>query len=263
MSGLTGKQYAVDPPSRETAATLREEQTVSEAVNSVVAALQKLNSAFAWMAASLGLVSPQALWGGSLDSLAGRQLKWVYPATADDDEFLKRATLASTLVFEALEPKLLRNLLDTIGQGLHLNSENPPRSLGSRNLLQRLTLVALLIGDLRPKFEEIPMLVNQAEGKLADTSDPDLKDELARLNQRIRDDFAPLALLYDLRISGGLTHAPNKTKTSIALARLCLPKENWHRTHHLQLLNLVVDSVRRISAHLDTAAYELEMQEGR
>jgi len=66
------------------------------------------------MVASLQVRSEECLWRGSLDSLAGRQLKWVYPATADDDEFLKRATLASTLVIEALEPELIRQLLGTI-----------------------------------------------------------------------------------------------------------------------------------------------------
>ncbi|MEE9288386.1 MAG: hypothetical protein V3U69_02225, partial [Bacteroidota bacterium] len=85
------KQYAVEPPSPETAKALTQEQSVPGAVNSLVKALDTLNTAFADMAASLGVAILDPLWRGSLDSLAGRQLRWVYPVTADDDEFLKRA----------------------------------------------------------------------------------------------------------------------------------------------------------------------------
>lgn len=110
------KMYAVEPPSPETAKSLGQEQSVPDAVNSLVQALETLNAAFAAMAVSLQVPIVDCLWRGSLDSLAGRQLKWVYPATTDDDEFVKRATLASTLVIEALEPALLRQLLGTLGK---------------------------------------------------------------------------------------------------------------------------------------------------
>jgi hypothetical protein len=43
-----------------------------------------------------GKARVKAIVNSSLDSLAGRQLKWVYPTSADDNEFLKRATLACT-----------------------------------------------------------------------------------------------------------------------------------------------------------------------
>jgi hypothetical protein len=69
------QQFAVEPPSRETAVVLREEQTVAAAVNSVVEALDELNIAFATMASSLGVAIPDVPWRGSLDSLTGRQLK--------------------------------------------------------------------------------------------------------------------------------------------------------------------------------------------
>lgn len=153
------KQYAVEPPSPETEKALRQEKTVPIAVNSLVNALHTLNAAFADVADSLKVTSLEPLWSGSLNSLAGRQLKWVYPTTADDDEFLKRATLTSTLVIEALQPASLRKVLSAVGGNLHLNEEDPPRSLGSRNLLQRLTLIAMLSKDFQPDIAEIPMLV--------------------------------------------------------------------------------------------------------
>jgi len=78
------KQYSVDPPSSETVAAIREEQTVAAAVNSVVQALSELNTAFAGLAVSLGAAIPDPFWRGSVDSLAGRQLKWAYPPSAKE-----------------------------------------------------------------------------------------------------------------------------------------------------------------------------------
>ncbi len=248
------KQYAVEPPSPETAAALREEQTVAAAVNSVVQALGELNSAFSAMALSLGAAIPDALWRGSLDSLAGRQLKWVYPTAADDDEFLKRATLTSTLVLDALEPVSLRGLLAAVNEKLHMNDEAPPRPLGSRNLLQRVTLIAALVEDFRPDMVTIPMLVMQAEGR-SKAGESDLQAELETLYRRLREEFAPLAFLYDLRTHGGLAHHPDITKAAAAAVKLGLPGKNWHRTDYLCLLSLVANSVLRISGHLRNAAY--------
>lgn len=91
----------------------------------MVQALGGLNRAFARLAASLGTDIQDSLWSGSLDSEAGSQLKWVYPASADDSEFLKRATLASTLIIEALKPKLRRKLLQSLDETLHQNNEGP------------------------------------------------------------------------------------------------------------------------------------------
>jgi hypothetical protein len=248
------KQYAVQPPSLEMARTLREEQTIPAAVNSLVQALGALNDAFACIATSLGIALSDLLWRGSLDSIAGRQLKWVYPTAANDDEFLKRATLASTFVIDALDSTLLRKLLGAVGRNLHRSLEKPPQTLGSRNLLQRLTLTAVLIEDFRPNIAEIPRLVKQAEGKATNADKPDLQDELTKLYQRVRQDFAPLAFLYDLRTHGGLAHPPDKVKTAEASTKLGLPEKNWHRTDYLGLLNLVAGSVHRISKHLEAAA---------
>jgi len=54
-----------------------EESPIPETVNSLVSALNGLNATFAQMAASLGETIADSLWRGSLDGLAGRQLKWV------------------------------------------------------------------------------------------------------------------------------------------------------------------------------------------
>ncbi|HKS26717.1 MAG TPA: hypothetical protein VJS44_02805, partial [Pyrinomonadaceae bacterium] len=160
----------------------------------------------------------------------------------------------STMVIEGLEPSALRKLLMAIGNNLHLNDDNPRRSLGSRNLLQRLTLIAVLIEKFRADVDELPALVAQAEGKGSNADQPDLQAELERLHRHIRDEFAPLAFLYDLRIFGGLAHAPNKARAGNAAVQLGLPEKNWHRTDFLRLLALITHSVYQVSKYLYTAA---------
>jgi hypothetical protein len=247
------KQYAVEPVSLETMESLRQEQTVPAAVRSVFNALDNLNRAFLDLADSLGVVVENDLWCGSLESLAGRQLRWVYPSSADDDEFLKRATLASTLVIEALDPAQIRKVINGFGTPLHMNFETPPRPLGSRNLLQRLTLTAVLVEKICPPTNEIPLLVQQAESK-AKSEDPDLQAELQKAFQLVREEFAPLAFLYDLRTFGGLAHTPNKARAAAAAAQLGLPEENWHRTDYLRLLNQVSECLVKIAEHFEIGA---------
>jgi hypothetical protein len=244
------KQYAVEPPSPETTKVLLQEPTIATVVNSLVNSLGRLNAAFAGMVVSLGL--PKAtLWRGSLDSLAGRQLKWFYPVTADDDEFLKRATLASTLFIDGLQPASLRSVLTSVGHNLHQSFENPPKTLGSRTLLQRMVLMVLLIAEFQPTIEDLPNLLQLAEGKGKNIDQPDLRAETAKAYQRIRDEFAPLAFLYDLRTHGGLAHPPNKQEAAAAASKLGLPPQNWHRTDYLRRLKLVVESILKICEHFE------------
>lgn len=250
------KQYAVEPPSNDTARALAQEPRIPETVNSVVNALRRLSTAFAYLARSLGVTPREPLWRGSLDSLAGRQLKWVYPATADDDEFLKRATLASTLFLDGLLPSSMRMLVRALGSELHETFGKEPKPLGSRTLLQRVALIALIIERLQPDLKEIPLLTQQAEGKSTNGSQ-DLQTELEALYTQVRADFAPLAFLYDLRIAGGLAHSQCKEAASTAALNLGLPKENWHRTDYINLLMRISDSLDRISENLTAAAEAL------
>jgi len=250
------KQYAVEPPGAETVRALVQEPEIPETVNSVVNALERLSAVFAGLASAIGVTLPEPLWRGSLDSLAARQLKWVYPARADNDEFLKRATLASTLVIDGLQPPSMRALVRAFGASLHQTFDKDPKPLGSRTLLQRVTLLARIVERLQPGLKELPLLVQQAEGKATNPS-PDLQTELEAVYRQVRDDFAPLAFLYDLRISGGLAHPPSKEAAAAAAINLGLPKENWHRTDFLTLLKRIADSLDRISEHLEAAAEQL------
>ncbi len=248
------KQYAVEPPSADTLRVLVQETPIPKAVNCLLTSLNRLTVGFAGMAASLGVTLPDALWRGSLDSIAGRQLNWVYPSTAADDEFLKRATLASTLFLDGLHSAPLRKLLKSIDVNLYRTFDSPPGPLGSRTLLQRVTLVALLIEEFDVDISRLPELVKRAEGKVKNAAEPDLQAELEDLYIRVRDEFAPLALLYDLRTYGGLAHPPNNEEAAGAASKLGLPNGNWHRTDYLHLLRLLAESFERITEHLEAAA---------
>jgi hypothetical protein len=97
-------------------------------------------------------------------------------------------------------------------------------------------------------------LVKQAERKTKNHVKSDLQTELEGLHKRVRNEFAPLAFLYDLRTHGGLTHPPSKEEAAGAAAKLGLPKGNWHRTDYIRLLKLIAESFDRISEHFEAAA---------
>ncbi len=237
------KQYVVDPPGVETRNVLIQEQTIPNAVNALVRELESLNAEFQNLANTMDLELPTPLWRGSIDSLAGRPHKWVYPTTTDDDEFLKRVTLLSTLVIDGLVPKSLRKMIRAWGDNLHQDHQN--QSLRSRKLLERTSLIAVLIEDFQPNHAEIPKLVRVAEGQPLDTVDTELASELKGSYRNTREMLAPLAFLYDLRIHGGVVHPPDSSRVKSAAENLGLSAENLHRSEYLHLLNIVTDSVRK------------------
>jgi hypothetical protein len=71
-------------------------------------------------------------------------------------------------------------------------------------------------------------LVRRAEGEAASPED-DLQAEIEKLYKHVRDEFAPLAFLYDLRVHGGLAHHPNIKEAAKAAKALGLPASGWLR----------------------------------
>jgi hypothetical protein len=247
------KQYAVEPPDTASLAVIRAETEIPEAVNDVLDSFRRLNEAFLGFCDAAGIAPSSDVWQGSSDGLAARQLKWVYRTGADDDEFLKRATLASTLFLDGLAVPPMREFLSKAGKGLHQSFEKGGGTLSSRNLLQRLTLIAMVLERLRPARADLAALVEQAEGGSKNT-DPDLQNELLEYRKQVRATFAPLAFLYDLRMSGGLAHPPNKEKVETATQLLGLPAGDWRRANFLMLLDRIETSVRTVVRQLWAAA---------
>ena len=245
------QQHAVEPPSVETRNVLVQEQTIPNAVNTLVGDLESLNTEFQNLANMMDLELPSTLWRGSMESLAGRQLKWVYPTTADDDEFLKRVTLLSTFIIDGLKPKSIRRVVRAWGEDLHQDQQNQP--LGSRKLLERISLIAILISNIQPNNAEIPNLIRVAEGQSLDTIDAELATELRSLFRNNHEMLAPLAFLYDLRTHGGVAHPPDSRRVKSATVNLGLSAENWHRSDYLHLLQIVTRSIRQITLRFRAA----------
>lgn len=244
------QQHAVPRPSDAMATELRGEVEVPAAVDGVMRALQGLNAVAVRLARLGGSASPAALWSGSRDSIAAKQLKWVYTNAATDGEFIKRATLLSTLALDELKPETMRTLIHRYGDRLHEKDDKP---LGSRNLLQRLVVVLRIDDAVAPNRAQVPALVAAAEGGASAALDVELVREVRELREQVRDSFAPLAFLYDLRTHGGIAHPPSADKAGEAAASLGLPRSGWHRVHFLELVRRVAASIDEVAAVFDSA----------
>jgi hypothetical protein len=162
--------------------------------------------------------------------------------------------LASTLFIDELDVASLRRLLNAFGKDLHLDRQS--KSLGSRNLLQRAALVAELVARFRPKPQDIAELVVCAETEVG-AAEADLQAELTRAYVELRQEFSPLAFLYDLRLHGGLAHPPSPQSAATAARKLGLPENGWRRAHYLQLLHLVHHAVEAVLLRVEAAANAL------
>jgi hypothetical protein len=244
------QQFAVPPPSPVTGQDLASELQIPIAVNELARALEVLNRTSQRLAAHRDGHGPVALWSGAGDSLAVKQLKWVYPSPSTDDEFLKRATLLSTFAIDELKPEALRVLLRAHGDRLH---EKDGKALGSRNLLQRLVLAESIAHAFNSVDEDVAVLVVAAEGGATAAIDTDVVRELRDIREHVREAFGPLAFLYDLRTHGGMAHPPSPARAGDAAASLGLPRSGWHRADFLELLRLVTESVDSVSTVLTDA----------
>jgi predicted component of type VI protein secretion system len=245
--------YAVEPPSYESSIRYRDEPTIAESVNRLAESLAQLNHGFELFANVLGLSPKMQLWSGSLDSLAGRQLKWYYPHNASDDEFLKRAVLMSTFVSEELSTDVLRAVARALSPHLHRGDDGKP--LGSRRLLERLTLIAKLVTRTKTAGQPLVEMVAQAEGAGGD--DAELLSELRDLRKSVRKDFAPIAFLYDLRNSSGVAHSSSITAARQAAINLGLPSDRWARSEYLALLQNASRAIDSITSAFRMSAVTL------
>jgi hypothetical protein len=244
------QRYAAPPPNIDTLQLIQEERTICVAINELLEELTWLNRAFNSFGSALSAIDTKPLWEGSSDGLACRQLKWNYPSGTNEDEFVKRATLTSTLVIEGFKPDALRKILNLIGKDLHLSKDNPPKSLGSRKLLERINVISIIISKLKPQHSEIAILLHQAEMGHINQEHLDLDEELRGIWLQSRTDFSPLAFLYDLRNFGGIAHLPDIKKFSAATSQLGLPEKNWQRQDFIFLIELVCSSIKAARSNL-------------
>jgi hypothetical protein len=106
--------------------------------------------------------------------------------------------------------------------------------------------------SLMPELPSIPALVAEAAGS-SPITDPERHVELQQLYQQIRQEFAPLAFLYDLRTHSGFAHPGNLRRASDAAVALGLPANGWNRANYLALISLVTDAIEGIANHFARA----------
>jgi hypothetical protein len=238
-------RYAIPPPGRSSLNVAASEQTTSAAVTRLVEALEGLNSAFGSAMFAVGLDAGR-LWDGYVDSLAARRLKRYYRTDAADDVFLERATLLATIVTEELRAVAIRPFLQRFDPTLHRSFADPPTTLQSRTLLQRMALVITIITALSPDPAEVMSLVRRAEG--ADHSgDSETLREIRSLFAAVRAKFTPLALIYELRNVAGIAHRTDPARVGEIVQQLGLPREHWRRGDFLRLVAIVTRCVSEIA----------------
>lgn len=246
------KQFSTSPPSEQAVELFGKELPIPKGVSNLCHALDALNGAFSELTELLGNHEP-LVWTGSEKSLACRQLKWVYPVASGEEEFLTRATLMSTLVVEELHGPALRRVLSSLDSNFDKNSEDSPRPLGSRNLLQRLGSVASVITSLNVDGASVAELVLQAEG-CRSNDDKDVESELRKLHEKVREIMRPLAFLYDLRNCGGVAHSVKINDLRKLTSSMNMPKSGWGRTEFLQLLLSVTEAIDQLRLKFESAA---------
>lgn len=231
------QQFAVAPPDREALTLAALENPIPDVINELARSLSELNDSFRGLGLALGLPTSENIWQDSADGITAKQLKRVYSDAANDDEFTARLTLLSTYVLEAIKPGALRVFLKSLRPGLDMNEESPSRALGTRKLVERLTIVAAIIHNIMPPREQLADFVEQAEG--AKATDSELGHELREISKAVLEELAPLAALYDIRSAGGYAHRPDLRKVARAAAKLGLAENGWHRRDYLRVLEQV------------------------
>jgi hypothetical protein len=240
------RHYAVQPPGMNEVVRLRSEPSITEAVNSLVESLEQLNPVFRRLALGFAASSNDTLWKSPSQTSTTRQLKRFYSVSAGEDEFLRRATLVSTLATEGFSSSPMRSVLRSLGPDMDMNEENPPKPLGSLRLLERIVLGAAITARMNPKLDALADLILEAEAR-STGSEHDLTQELVQIRKAVRTLFEAITFVYDLRTHGGVAHRQNVTQARVAAKNMSLPGGGWTRADYLGLLRQVkmtVDAIR-------------------
>lgn len=256
---LHWKQHETTYPTDEEVRALKNEKSIQWQITNLTRLLEQLNSSCHYLAEVLSSNQKENLWGGSMDSLAGKLLKKYYPTTAEEEEFTKRATILSTYVSDEMNTVKLRDLLTRLGKNFD-KSFTDGKTLGSRKLLQRLLLICEFIHKFKPKVTEIDELIRISEATPAQKEqfrDQELMVEIDKLSESTFRLFTPLALLYDLRTFGGLAHPPKMDKYREAIQKFGFPSKDWSRKNYTSLIELLSQCFFDISKIMDNASEAL------
>ncbi len=155
-------------------------------------------------------------------------------------------------MLDELKAEPLRLSLVAIGPTMHQTDDDPPRSLASRNLLQRTVLAAAVVARARPDRAELPDLIRQAEKSLA-MAMANSKKNSRQFTAMSAPILRQLAFLYDLRLHGGLAHPASPVRAADAAVKLGLPRSGWRRRDFVQFLELVTHAIDRAAIGIGAA----------
>lgn len=242
-------KFAVDPPDDAWFDPEKDKQSIRGQVNRLISELYSLSEAFEYFCQKFVPDSAgQSIWNGDDKDQIVKELKWFYPTHESDADFRTRVAQLSVLVVDGLHPTLMRTVL------VRLNALLPEdKFTGGLKLLQRLCLAVNLMSAFQTQHDLQDLLkLTIQKPRTADESE--LAAEAQFIANKVREIFAPLVGLYDLRTGSGLAHPPSKDKISDATKLLGLPTKGWTRAHYLLLLGKVSTCISQISEILSAGA---------
>jgi hypothetical protein len=124
---------------------------------------------------------------------------------------------------------------------------------GGLKLLQRLCLVANLMSAFQTK-RDLQYLLKPTIQKPKTGEELELAAEVQCIANKVREIFAPLVGLYDLRTASGLAHPPSKDKIREATKLLGLPTKGWTRAHYILLLGKISSCISQSCEILSVGA---------
>lgn len=245
------KSFSVEPPSAESLNTFCEEETLPNMINSFVESMKQMNDSVVDFSFTVGAKDVALIWKVDDQDPALRQLKSVYPSNASEHEFLRRITLLSRIFTEEVNIADLRLLLGKFGKDLHKGLDG--KTLASRSILQRAVFIASILRNMDAQNNEIVELIRCIDSNKP-YADGDLLNEAKSIWHQVRNWFAPIAYLYDMRNSGGVAHKFNAAKVEESALNLDLHHVNWTRQDFLKVLSDLIDHNKQITENFEAAA---------
>jgi hypothetical protein len=242
-------KFAVDPPDDAWFDPEKDKQSIRGQVKRLISELYSLSEAFEYFCQKFVPDSAgQSIWNGDDKDQIVKELKWFYPTHESDADFRTRVAQLSVLVVDSLNPTLMRTVL------VRLNALLPEdKFTGGLKLLQRLCLVANLMSAFQTK-RDLQYLLKPTIQKPKTGEELELAAEVQCIANKVREIFAPLVGLYDLRTASGLAHPPSKDKIREATKLLGLPTKGWTRAHYILLLGKISSCISQSCEILSVGA---------
>ncbi|HIA53554.1 MAG TPA: hypothetical protein EYN91_15925 [Candidatus Melainabacteria bacterium] len=245
------KQYSVVPPSADTMSIVANEIPLPKLIKALCDALCSLNRDIKGFSEAFGILDCEPFWQGSEDSIIAKQLKWVYPNSYGDEQFVKRMTFLSNLVTEEFQSNPITAVLSKFES--RLTQKDKKTMTSPRNLLLRMTLIAALIEKFDCSNSEVADLIMDME-RFQEKKEVSLEEDLKKLYLDIYDKFSVLAFLHDFRNFAEIAHKACEGKAREAAVKLGLPTSGWKRRNFIDVVSKITERANEIGTILEYAS---------